>query len=1516
MLFEKVEVTKITSTSARNHIKVYIYSTHLIPKKTVCYVEDQIEEQLFSQGNIPVTIVEEYRLSEQYTPENLMHAYKESILFELEQKSVLEKNMFQKAKCRFEGERTMCLTMADTIVAEGKTSEITSYLKDVFENRFHVPVDVEIDYEEVGESKYKKFNEMQLQQEVDAIRERNQKLQAQHATEEAAKAKETEGVSKKKAEKAEDAAKEADASSTQNKQEQKKPETPKKQEFAGKSSGFKSGKGSFVRRDYPLKRSDDPNVIYGRDFDDMPIELKTVTGEMGEITFRGQVISFDTREIRNEKTIVMFAVTDFTDTIMVKMFTRNDQLPDLLAEIKKGVFLKIKGVTTIDKFDGELTIGSVTGIRKTSDFRVTRKDKYPEKRVELHCHTKMSDMDGVSEAKDLVKRAHDWGHPAIAITDHGVVQGFTDANHVIEDLDKDDPFKVIYGVEGYLVDDLTKIAENEKGQDLEGTYVVFDIETTGFSAVTDRIIEIGAVKVEDGKITDKFSTFVNPKRPIPFRITELTGITDEMVIGSPDIETILPQFIEFIGDAVLVAHNASFDVGFIEQNCKRQKIEADFTYVDTVALARVLLPALNRFKLDTVAKALNISLENHHRAVDDAGCTAEIFVKFVQMLKERELTTLAKVNEFGDLNPDSIKKLPTYHVIILARNDIGRVNLYQLVSASHLVYYNRRPRIPKSVLNEHREGLIVGSACEAGELYRALLDGKPDETIAKIVDFYDYLEIQPLGNNAFMVESDKVTSVNSMEDIMDLNRKIVHLGEQFHKPVVGTCDVHFMDPEDEVYRRIIMAGKGFGDADKQAPLYLRTTEEMLDEFAYLGSEKAYEVVIRNTNLIADMIEKISPVRPDKCPPVIENSDQMLRDICYNKAHSMYGDPLPEIVHERLERELNSIISNGFAVMYIIAQKLVWKSNEDGYLVGSRGSVGSSFVATMAGITEVNPLVPHYYCSNCHYSDFDSEEVKKYVGGCGHDMPDKNCPVCGQKLVKDGFDIPFETFLGFKGNKEPDIDLNFSGDYQSKAHKYTEVIFGKGQTFRAGTIAALAEKTAYGYVKNYYEERGDRKRNCEIDRIVAGCTGIRRSTGQHPGGIVVLPHGEDINSFTPIQHPANDMTTDIITTHFDYHSIDHNLLKLDILGHDDPTMIKTLEELINSDAMDNKYDGVNNVFKATDIPLDDPGVMGLFAGTEVLGITPEDIDGCPLGCLGVPEFGTDFVIQMVIDTKPKTLSDLIRISGLSHGTDVWLNNAQTLIEEGKATISTAICTRDDIMTYLINKGVESEESFTIMERVRKGTVAKGKCKEWSQFKKDMLEHDVPEWYIWSCERIKYMFPKANAAAYVMMAYRIAYCKINYPLAYYAAYFGIRASAFSYELMGQGKEKLLYHMKEYKRRAELNQLSKKDQDTLKDMKNVLEMYARGFDFLPIDIYKSKASKFQIVGDKLLPPFNTIDGMGDKAAEAMEIAAKDGPYLSKDDFRQRTKVSKTLVDLMADMGLLGDLPETNQLSLFDFA
>ena len=807
----------------------------------------------------------------------------------------------------------------------------------------------------------------------------------------------------------------------------------------------------------------------------------------------------------------------------------------------------------------------------------------------------------------------------------------------------------------------------------------------------------------------------------------------------------------------------------------------------------------------------------------------------------------------------------------------------------------------------YREGLRIGSACEAGELYRALVAQKSEEEIARLVHFYDYLEIQPLGNNKFMIvsEEEEFQHIRSEEDLQDLNRKIVELGEAFNKPVVATCDVHFMEPDDDVYRKIVMAGHGFKDVDDQAPLYFRTTEEMLEEFAYLGSKKAYEVVVTNTVKIADMVEKISPVRPDKCPPIIEDSDKQLREICYNKAHSMYGENLPSIVVERLERELKSIISNGFAVMYIIAQKLVWKSNEDGYLVGSRGSVGSSFVATMAGITEVNPLSPHYYCTNCHYSDFESPEVRKYAGGCGWDMPDKNCPECGAPLVKDGFDIPFETFLGFKGNKEPDIDLNFSGDYQSNAHKYTEVIFGEGQTFRAGTIGTLADKTAYGYVKNFYEERGMGKRKCEIERLLQGCVGIRRSTGQHPGGIIVLPIGQDINSFTPVQHPANDVTSDIITTHFDYHSIDHNLLKLDILGHDDPTMIKMLEELVEQ--------LTGEPFVATEVKLDDPGVMKLFADTSSLGITPEDIDGCPVGCLGIPEFGTDFVIQMVVDTQPKTLSDLIRISGLSHGTDVWLNNAQTLIQEGKATISTAICTRDDIMTYLINNGMESERSFKIMEDVRKGKVAKGKSANWNEWKEDMLAHGIPDWYVWSCEQIKYMFPKAHAAAYVMMAYRIAYCKVYYPLAYYAAYFSIRASAFSYELMCQGKEKLEYYIRDYKKRNDT--LSQKEQDTLKDMKLVQEMYARGFEFLPIDIYKSKATKFQIVDGKLLPPFSSIEGMGDKAADAVEMAAAEGPFLSRDDFRQRTKVSKTVIDFMADLGLFGDIPETNQLSLFDF-
>ena len=1251
---------------------------------------------------------------------------------------------------------------------------------------------------------------------------------------------------------------------------------------------FSGGKREFRRSGYGRK-SDNPDVLYGRDFDEESVEIEKIEGEIGEVVIRGKILATDVRELRSGNSLFIFSISDFTDTISVKVFAREESLEDLKTATKAGQFVRLKGVANIDRFDGELTIGSVVGIKKCEDFTTKRVDNAPVKRVELHCHTKMSDMDGVSEVKDLIKRAKQWGMDAMAVTDHGCVQSFPDANHSVE---RGDNFKVLYGVEGYLVDDMKELVENGAGQSLDHTCVVFDIETTGFSPLKNRIIEIGAVRVEEGRIVDKFSSFVNPDVPIPFEIEKLTGINDNMVLDAPKIDRVLPEFLEFCRGAVMVAHNAGFDISFIKENARQQGLEFNPTVLDTVSLARVLLPNLNRFKLDTVAKELKINLANHHRAVDDAGATAEIFVRFIKMLKERDIFDLSQLNELSRMTVEMIRKMPTYHIIIIAKNDVGRVNLYRLVSESNLTYFARRPRIPKSLLSQYREGLIIGSACEAGELYQALLRGVPDTEIHKIVDFYDYLEIQPLGNNAFMLRDEK-SPVNSEEELMDLNRRIVGLGEQYNKPVCATCDVHFLDPEDEVYRRIIMSSKGFKDADDQAPLYLRTTDEMLREFEYLGSDKAEEVVITNTRKIAAMCERIEPVRPDKCAPVIPNSDETLRSICYNKAHEMYGENLPKIVVDRLERELNSIISNGFAVMYIIAQKLVWKSNEDGYLVGSRGTVGSSLVATMSGITEVNPLSPHYYCTNCHYYDFDSEEVRKFAGMAGCDMPDKNCPVCGEPLKKDGFDIPFETFLGFKGDKEPDIDLNFSGEYQSRAHTYTEVIFGKGQTFRAGTIGTLADKTAYGYVKGYYEDRGVRKRRCEIDRIVGGCVGVRRTTGQHPGGIIVLPHGEEIYSFTPVQHPADDMTTRTVTTHFDYHSIDHNLLKLDILGHDDPTMIRMLQDLTGQDPV-------------KDFPLDSKEVMSLFQNTSALGIEPEDIGGCKLGALGIPEFGTDFAMQMLIDAQPKYFSDLVRISGLSHGTDVWLGNAQTLIQEGKATIQTAICTRDDIMVYLIGMGLEEGLAFTIMESVRKG---KGLKDEWI---KEMTDHGVPDWYIWSCKKIKYMFPKAHAAAYVMMAWRIAYCKVFYPLAYYAAFFSIRASGFSYVLMCQGREKLEYHLADYKKR--MDTLSKKEQDTLRDMRIVQEMYARGFEFTAIDIFKASARSFQIVDGKLMPSLSSIDGLGEKAADAIVFAAEDGPFLSREDFINRTKVTKTVCDLMGELGLLGDLPESNQLSLFD--
>ncbi len=1454
-LLNLVQVEKVSAARDRSSLRIYLQSPRLIHKKNVYDLETGIKQQLFPDKELTIKIIERYTLSGQYTPQKLLQVYKDSLLLELKHYSIIEYSIFRKAEISFPEPDLMEMTVEDTMVSKEKAGELKRILEKIFHERCGLPVEIRFVYIPPKESQIRKRLEERLIEEIQVPFEEDKRP------------------------------------------EKPEPAPPKKRQPAPAAQGGKKeqpaasgeGKAAEGRKTYS-RRSDNPDVLFGRDFEDEFTEIDKIDGEIGEVILRGKIIAKDSRELRSGKTILIFDITDFTDSITVKMFAKEEMLEDLNNAVVLGNFIKIRGVTTIDKFDGELTLGSVMGIKKCEDFSSKRMDKSLEKRVELHCHTKMSDMDGVSEVKDIIKRAKKWGMPAIAITDHGCVQAFPDANHA---LDKGDSFKVLYGVEGYLVDDLKQLVDNPKGQSFSDTYVVFDIETTGFSAEKNKIIEIGAVKVTDGAIVDRFSTFVNPDVPIPFEIEKLTGINDAMVLPYPGISQILPQFLEFCGDAVLVAHNAGFDVGFISYNAKTLGLPFNPTVLDTVALARHLLPNLNRYKLDTVAKALGVSLENHHRAVDDAGATADIFVEFIKMLRKMGLETLDQLNALSDLSVEAIRKLPTYHIIILAKNDLGRINLYKLVSMSHLTYFARRPRIPKSQLAKYREGLIIGSACEAGELYQALLRSAPDTEISRIVSFYDYLEVQPLGNNSFMLRDEKST-VKSMDDLIALNKKIIDLGDRFGKPVCATCDVHFLDPQDEVYRRIIMAGQGFKDCDEQAPLYLRTTEEMLKEFDYLDPNKAQEIVITNTRKIADMCEPIAPVRPDKCPPVIPNSDETLRKICYDRAHEIYGEDLPTIVVERLERELNSIISNGFAVMYIIAQKLVWKSNEDGYLVGSRGSVGSSFVATMSGITEVNPLSPHYYCPNCHYSDFDSEEVKKFSGMAGCDMPDRECPICGTPLKKDGFDIPFETFLGFKGDKEPDIDLNFSGEYQSKAHDYTEVIFGKGQTYRAGTIGTLADKTAYGYVKKYYEERGTRKRNCEINRIVQGCVGVRRTTGQHPGGIIVLPLGEEINSFTPVQHPANDMTTMTVTTHFDYHSIDHNLLKLDILGHDDPTMIRMLQDLTGLDPV-------------KDIPLDSKEVMSLFQNTSALKITPEDIGGCKLGALGVPEFGTDFAMQMLIDTQPKYFSDLVRIAGLAHGTDVWLGNAQTLIQEGKATIQTAICTRDDIMVYLIGMGLEEGLAFTIMESVRKG---KGLKPEWEE---EMTKHGVPDWYIWSCKKIKYMFPKAHAAAYVMMAWRIAYCKVFYPLAYYAAFFSIRASGFSYELMCQGRERLETHLADYKKR--LDTLSKKEQDTLRDMRIVQEMYARGFEFVPIDIYRAKARHFQIIDGKLMPSLSSIDGLGEKAADGIVDATQDGKFLSKEDFRNRTKVSKTICDLMADLGLLGELPESNQLSLFDY-
>ncbi len=1503
-MFEETVVEKLATNREHSRLKVCLRSEHLITKRLIYAMQKCIEEQVFApQGKkVEVYIDEKYTLSSLYNPEQLMREYHGSLCEEMENFSPVMANFFRAAQVSFPSSEKVVIELEDSFLSRSFGQSMEEAMNRVFTDRCGVPAEITV--------AFKKF----APEEKSASYGGARRAVADNA------AAGPQNYADRKAVPAEKAAASAPASAggAASGPAQKSGGTGSKapggdtNSFGGrKGNNFAKGRGSY-------RRSSHPDVIYGTEVWDNAVSMAEIIGEIGEVTVRGKVLSSERRDIRNGKSILKFTLTDFDDSIGGKIFVPTEAADEVLGNLGKGAWIKVKGMTAFDSFDKEVAITSVAGIMKIPPFVSERKDTAQYKRVELHCHTKMSDMDGISECKDLVKRACKWGWPAIAITDHGNIQAFPDANHAREDLysaekarrkeageppiDMQDFFKVIYGVECYLVDDLKKsinYAQDCRPEDRLDSkkYVVFDLETTGLSPVRNKIIEFGAVKIENGKVTERFSEFVNPEVPIPYNIQKLTSITDEMVASSETIETILPRFLKFAEGAVLVGHNVGFDIGFVKEKAKEQGLPADFTTVDTEGIARILLPGHAKYTLDAVAKQLGVSLEHHHRAVDDAECTFEIFQKELPLLEKDGAVTFGDVLALGDRNPEVIRRLHMYHCVLLAKNETGRVNLYKLISDSNLIYFNKRPRIPKSLLMERREGLIVGSACVMGELFQAVLENRSEETIAGIADFYDYLEIQPRANNKFLLESpryqERYPDIRTEEDLLDLNRKIVKLGETLGKPVVATGDVHFMDPSDEIYRTIIQDGMGMSEEDP-APLYLRTTDDMLDEFSYLGRDKAMEVVVTNTQKIAAMVDVISPVRPDKCPPVIENSDQTLRQICYDKAHEMYGDPLPEIVENRLERELTSIISNGYSVMYIIAQKLVWKSNEDGYLVGSRGSVGSSFVATMSGITEVNPLPPHYYCPHCRkFTDFDSEIVMEYQGKSGIDMPPRDCPVCGKPLKMDGFDIPFETFLGFKGDKEPDIDLNFSGEYQSKAHKYTEVIFGTGHTFKAGTIATVAEKTAYGYVKNYFERKGLVKRNCEIDRLKDGCVGIRRSTGQHPGGIVVLPHGENINTFTPVQHPANDMKTDIITTHFDYHSIDHNLLKLDILGHDDPTMIRMLQDLTGLDP--------------TEIPLTDPDVMSLFSSPAALGITPEQIGGTQTGSLGLPELGTKFVIGMLEDTKPSTVSELVRISGLSHGTDVWLGNAQTLIQNGTATLSTAICCRDDIMTYLIQTGVEKSLAFKIMESVRKGKGLKPDMKE------AMIEAGVPDWYIESCLKIKYMFPRAHAAAYIMMALRIAYCKVHHPLAYYSAYYSIRASAFSYEIMCQGQQHLLETIADYQRRKD--SLSQKEQDTLDDMFIVREMYARGYEFTPIDIYHASAKNCQIVDGKIMPPLTSIDGMGLKAAEAVVEAVKDGPFISRDDFRNRTKVPKTVIDKMNDMGLMGDLPESNQISMFDW-
>lgn len=1267
------------------------------------------------------------------------------------------------------------------------------------------------------------------------------------------------------------------------------PEKPRKNlkvRPAGEGGGYQRPK---------VEKVADENLILGKLYTEEPIPIRDALGEFDRVTIKGDVFFVDHREITSKKTgkewvKIAFDITDNTNSIRVSKFMAKDQAGDIVSAIKTGMHLIVQGKISFDSYEKESILEPTAIVKSKKKIRM---DNAPEKRVELHLHTNMSAMDGVSDTKDLINRCKAWGWPAMAITDHGCAQAFPLALHVVDGKEADYP-KILYGVEAYYVNDAAAVSvvRGDLDGSLDGDFIVFDLETTGLKPATEEITEIAAVLVREGEIKDSFQTYVNPHKPIPPEITELTGISDETVADAPDLPEALDKFFAFMGDRVLVAHNAGFDLSFLKAACKKLDIEREFTYIDTLEMSRIMLPHLSRFKLNILAKELQVGPFEHHRASEDAAVLGRIWVKLLDKLKHEQ-----HASKISDINPllaglrakeGGLKNLPRHHFIILVQNQVGLKNLYKLISYSFLDHFYRRPLMPRSELIKHREGLIFGSACEAGELFHAVVEGKPFEELKRIADFYDYLEIQPIDNNRFMIAKG---IAEDEETLRDYNRTILKLADALGKPCCATGDVHFLDPEDEAYRRILMAGQGFPDADNQAPLYLKTTEEMLKEFAYLGEDRAYEVVITNPNKIADMLDPIRPIPRENYPPKIEGSAEELETMCREKAKRMYGDPLPEIVQARLDRELKSIIGNGYDVMYMIAQKLVSKSLQDGYLVGSRGSVGSSLVAFMSDITEVNSLAPHYLCPECKYFELHENEGV----GCGVCLPDKVCPRCGTPLKKEGFSVPFETFLGFNGDKVPDIDLNFSGEYQPRIHKYTGELFGHDHVFRAGTIATVAEKTAYGYVKKYMEERGIECSRAEENRLAAGCTGIRRTTGQHPGGIVVVPKEVEIYDFCPVQHPADDPTSDIITTHFEYHSIDANLLKLDELGHDDPTIIKHLEDLT----------GVN----AQEIPLDDPDVMSLFTSNRALHYVddaPDPILG-DLGCLAVPEFGTKFVRGMVKDTKPTTFDDLLCISGLSHGTDVWLGNAADLVASG-IPLNECICCRDDIMNYLIGKGVEPKLAFQTMESVRKGKGLKPEMEE------AMKANNVPDWYIDSCKKIKYMFPKAHAVAYVMMAFRIAWFKVHKPLAFYSAYFSVRAKGFDASCMIKGDAVCLDKIRELHRKDVDKTISAAEKDTQTTLEVCHEFYKRGFIFEPMDVYKSDATKFIVTEKGLIPPFTSMPGIGEQAALNIVEERKKGRFLSAEELSVRCpKVSKSVIELLGEIGALGSMPRSTQISLF---